>query len=73
LLGDGDKVIEKFYGEEEIFCTGLTKAAKAEQKSLILARRTTSQMNQPRKYPFHLYSLSPHSAKFQQLAGATPL
>ncbi len=34
---------------------------------------TTSPMNQPRKDPFHLYSLSPHSHQFQQSAGATPL
>jgi hypothetical protein len=28
-------------------------------------------MNQPRKGPFHLYSLSPHSPQFQQLAVST--
>ncbi len=33
LLGDGDKEIEIVFGEEKIFCTGPTSAAKAEQKS----------------------------------------
>jgi hypothetical protein len=28
-------------------------------------------MNQPKKDPFHLYSLGPHSPQFQQSAGAT--
>jgi hypothetical protein len=32
-----------------------------------------SPTNQPRKDPFHLYSLSLHSPQFQQSAGATPL
>ncbi len=51
---------------KKIFCTGPTRAAKAEQKSLVPART-----NQRRKDPFHLYSLSPHSPQFQQSAGAT--
>jgi hypothetical protein len=38
LLGDGDKGIEKVYGREKIFCTGPTRAAKAEQKSLVPAQ-----------------------------------
>jgi hypothetical protein len=29
LLSDGEKGIEIVYGEEKIFCTGLTRAAKA--------------------------------------------
>ncbi len=33
----------------------------------------TGTMNQQRKDPFHLYSLSPHSHPFQVLARATPL
>ncbi len=40
LLSDGDKLIEIVYGGgggEEIFCTGPTRAAKAEQKSLVPA------------------------------------
>ncbi len=39
LLGDGDKGIEIAYGEEKIFSTKPTRAAKAEQKSLIPARQ----------------------------------
>jgi hypothetical protein len=37
LLGERHKENEIVYGEEKIFCTGLTRAAKAEQKSLVLA------------------------------------
>jgi hypothetical protein len=70
-LGDGDKEIEIVYGEEKIFCTGQTRAAKAEQKSLVPARE--AQQTKPRKDSFHLYSLSPHSPQFQQSAVATPL
>ncbi len=64
LLGDGDKEIEIVLGEE-IFLYWATKAAKAEQKSLVLAQQAL-----PRKDPF-LYSLTPHSSQFQQSAGAT--
>ncbi len=41
LLGDGNKGIEIVYGEEKntVFCTGPTRAAKAEQKSLVPARQ----------------------------------
>jgi hypothetical protein len=40
LLGDREKGIEIVYGggKNIFFCTGLTKAAKAEQKSLVPAR-----------------------------------
>jgi hypothetical protein len=30
----GDKKIEKVYGEEQIFCTGMTRVAKAEKNIL---------------------------------------
>jgi hypothetical protein len=33
----------------------------------------TSPTRQPKKDPFHLYALSPHSPQFQRSAGATPL
>ncbi len=57
-------------GEEKIFCTGPTRAAKAGQQSLVPARGT----QQPtKKGPFHLYSLSPHLPQFQDSAEATPL
>jgi hypothetical protein len=71
LLGDGDKEIEILYGEEKILCTGPTTAAKAQQKTLVTERQ--DKIMQPRKYPFHLYSLSSHSAQFQQSTGATTL
>jgi hypothetical protein len=35
-----DKRLEIVYGEENIFCTGPTRAAKAGQKSLELAQRS---------------------------------
>ena len=38
LLVDGDKGIEIVYCEEKIFCSGPTRAAKAEQKCLVPAR-----------------------------------
>jgi hypothetical protein len=47
LLADGDKVIEIVYGEEKIFFTGPTRAAKEEQKSLEPARQA-QQTNQGR-------------------------
>ncbi len=46
---------EIVYGEEKIFCTGLTRAAKA-----------TRSTNQPRKDPFHLSSLSPYTPHSSQ-------
>ncbi len=63
LLGDGDKGIEIVYGygKEKIFCTGPTRSAK-----------TTRPTNQPKKDPFHLHSLSPHSPQFQLSAWVTP-
>jgi hypothetical protein len=39
LLGDGNKGIEIVYGEEKILCTGTTRVAKTEQKSLVPARQ----------------------------------
>jgi hypothetical protein len=45
LLGNGEKRIEIVYGKEKIFCTGPTRAAKAEQKSFVLARQA-QQTNQ---------------------------
>jgi hypothetical protein len=66
----GTKIV---YGEEKNICSGRLQQPrhKAEQKSLVLAQQ--AQQNQPRKDPFHLYSLSSQSPQFQQSAGATPL
>ncbi len=67
LLGNRDKGIERVYRKEKIFCTGQTRAAQGRTKIPCTGRR--SQLtNQPRKDPFHLYSLSPHSPQFQQPA-----
>jgi hypothetical protein len=38
-MGSVDKGIEIVYGEEKIFGTGPTRAAKAEQKSLVPTRQ----------------------------------
>jgi hypothetical protein len=51
LLGDRNKGIETSYGEEKIFWTGLTRAAKAEQKSLVPAWQQAQLTNQGRS-PF---------------------
>jgi hypothetical protein len=69
LLDDGDKGIEIVYGEK-YFQTGLTRSSRAGQKNSCIG--TTSSMNQPRKNPFHLYSLSRNSPQFQQSAGGHP-
>ncbi len=69
LLGDGDKWIEIAYGEEKLYCTVPTRAAKVGHKSLVLAR----QVHRTNQGKIHLYSLSPHLPQFQQSAGATPL
>jgi hypothetical protein len=45
--GKGGEIV---YGEEKLFCTGLTRAAKGEQKSLVPARQ--AKCDQPRKDPF---------------------
>jgi hypothetical protein len=39
FLCDGDIGIEKVCGEEKVFCPWPTRAAKAEQKSLVSARQ----------------------------------
>jgi hypothetical protein len=68
FLGDGDKeikIVRKKY---------LELGQLEQTKTKISCTGTTSPMtNQPRKDPFHLYSLSRHSPYFQQPAGATPL
>ncbi len=68
LLGDEDKGIEIEYGEEKTFCTGPTRAAKAEQKSLV----PHDKPNEPtKKGPLPFVHFEPHSP--QQSAGATPI
>ncbi len=55
---------------KKYFILGWTEQPRKE-KSLLYGM--TSPMNQPRKDPFYLNSLSPHSPQFQQSVGATPL
>jgi hypothetical protein len=71
--GDRDKGIEIVYYEEKLVFTGSTGAAKAEQKFLLPARVTTSLTNLPRKDPFHLSSLSPHSPSVSTVSRGHPL
>jgi hypothetical protein len=57
-----------------IFCSGLTRVAKAGQKSFVPARR--AQGTKLRKEPFVMYRTSrvpPPLPQFQQSAGATPI
>ncbi len=62
----GQKFEVMYFEENKIlFCSqGRTK---------ISCIGTRSPTNQPRKDPFHLYSLSPHSPQFQQSTGAATL
>ncbi len=65
------RLLEIVYGEEKNI---LYWADQSSQGRIgVSCTGTTSQMNQPRKDPFHLYSLNPHSPQFQQSFGATPL
>jgi hypothetical protein len=68
LLSDGGKNEEKsVWWGKKYFVLGRLEQPRQEKNS---CTSTTSPSN---KYPFHLYSLSPHLLKFQQAAGATPL
>jgi hypothetical protein len=71
LLGDGDKGIEKVYGEEKNILYWADESSQGRTK--ISCTGTTSPTNQPSKGPFHLYSLNTHSPQFQQSEGATSL
>ncbi len=74
LLGDGDyNKVKKCAVRRIIFCTGLTRGAKAGQK--IYCTGTTSPTNQIRKDPdpSHMFSKSPHLPQFQQSTKAAPL
>ncbi len=71
LLGDRDAKIEIVYCtmKKKLFCTGLTRAAKADIS--LLYRQNVP--NEPLKEsPFYLYSSSPHSPQFKQSVRATP-
>jgi hypothetical protein len=50
LLGDGDEGSAIVYGEDKIFCTGPTRAAKPEQRSLVPVRK--AQRNNQGRTPF---------------------
>jgi hypothetical protein len=60
----GTNKVKRCTAKKIIFCTWLTRAAKAGQKSIVPSR-----INQPNKEPSNFYSLSPHSAQYQQSAG----
>jgi hypothetical protein len=65
--------IEIVHGEINKFCTGLTGGWGSQVRTKTSCISMKSSTDQPRKNPFHLYSLSPHSPQFHQSAGATPL
>ncbi len=76
LLGNGDRGIEIVYAvREKIFCTGPTRAAKAEQKSLVPALKA-QQTNQektplicPLWVPIHLSFNSQQGPPLSSLSG----
>jgi hypothetical protein len=55
LPGDGDKGIEKEFSEEKIFSTGLTKAARAEQKSLVTGHDKHNKSTKEGPFSFVLF------------------
>ncbi len=61
LLGDGDKGIEIVDGEDKIFCSWPTRAAKARQENNLLYWHNKANEPNQERTPFNLYSLSPHS------------
>ncbi len=69
----GKRIWNRVRWGKKLSCTRPTRAAKAVQKSLVSVVGTKSPTNQPRRNPFHLYSVSPHLRQFQQSTGATPL
>ncbi len=72
LLCDGDKWIENSVWRWKKNILYWARLEKQRQDKNLLYRHDKLKTNQPRKDPFHLNSLGPHSAQFQQSAGATP-
>ncbi len=64
-------IIEIVYGEEKIFCTGPTRGAKAEPKSLVPARH--AQWANQERTPFISPLWVPFTSVPKKSAGATPL
>ncbi len=78
-MGNGDEGIEIVYGENKIFCTGPTRAAKAELKFLVAALQAL-QNKQGRTSFFctlwvaiHLNFNSQQGPPFSSLSGYNPL
>ncbi len=71
LLGDGDKGSEIVHSEEKNIFYWADQSSQGRTK--ISCTGATSLTNQPRKGPFHLYSLNPHSPEFQQSERGYPL
>ncbi len=70
LVGDGDKGIEIVYDEKNVFCTGPTRAAKAEQKFVYRHDKT----NKPTKEgPFSCVLFDSPFATVSTVSRATPL
>jgi hypothetical protein len=54
-LGDRDKEIEIVYGREKNICTGPTRAAKAEQKSLVYRQDLPNEPAKEEPFSFVLF------------------
>jgi len=72
LPGDGDKRIEIVLNSwgKKYFVPGRLEQRRQKKNS---CTDTTGPTNQPRKDPFHLYSLSPHSHQFLTVSRGHPL
>jgi hypothetical protein len=70
LLGDEDKGSEIVYREEKIFCSIRQLDQPRLNKNFLY--RHDKPKNQPKKDPFHLYSLSPHSSQFPKVSRGHP-
>ncbi len=71
LLAMGTKEQKNCMVWKTIFCTGLTRAAKAEQNNS--CNGMTSPTNPPAKDPFNFFSQNPLLPQFEQSAGTIPL
>ncbi len=72
LLDDGDKMNwNSVWCGKKYFVPGRLVQPRLDEN--LLYRHEEPSAKQPRKVPFHLFCLSPHSPQFQQSAGATLL
>jgi hypothetical protein len=67
FLGDGNTYckVKKCAVRKKYFVLGLLEQLRQDKN---LLNRHDSPMNQPRRYPFHLWTIIPHLTQFQQSA-----